>query len=338
MNFLQRTSLYAKTTIKNWLTSQKTRRVAVAGALTVFGIAGLHRWTGFSTSTTMAQNINVPLPTMGGAQLWTDHLHRRGYRIQQNALTKHWRLLDPKNVRRAWGSRSDVQTALDAIEPAAPAPSDRPVVVLLHGLMRTDHCMKSLESQFHDAGFDQTIRFGYASTRGSLAESATALREVLESQSPEAEFAFVGHSMGNIVTRHLIGDLQANGDPKNLLPRFRSMVMLGPPNHGAAIARRLGPTGVFGLVAGPGAMELGSRWVEVESKLATPDFPFAIVAGNVKTPVANPLVDGKGDFVVSLEEAKLNGAETVHEVPVLHSFLMDEPDVQSWTIHFVEQH
>jgi pimeloyl-ACP methyl ester carboxylesterase len=286
----------------------------------------------------MAQKINVPLPTLGGAQLWTDHDYRSGYRIQQNAVTKHWRLLDPNNIRRAWGSRSDVDEALQQLQPEIASPGERPVVVLLHGLMRTDNCMKSLETKLHAEGFDQTIRFGYASTRGSLAESAAALRDVLEHQSPEAQFAFVGHSMGNIITRHLIGDLQADGDPANLLPRMRSMVMLGPPNQGAAIARRLAPTGVFGLVAGPGAMELGSRWSEVESNLATPPFPFAIVAGKVASPIPNPLVNGDGDFVVSLEEAQLEGAQTVHEVPVLHSFLMEEPDVQDWTIEFLKNH
>ncbi|MEO9934863.1 esterase/lipase family protein [Rhodopirellula bahusiensis] len=314
------------------------RRYALIAAVSLAPAWGVHTWLGTSENTTMAQNINVPLPTLGGAQLWTDHDHRNGYRIQQNAVTKHWRLLDPNNIRRAWGSRADVDEALNELQPEIASPGDRPVVVLLHGLMRTDNCMKSLETKLHTEGFDQTIRFGYASTRGSLAELAAALREVLEHQSPDAEFAFVGHSMGNIITRHLIGDLQADGDPHGLLPRLKSMVMLGPPNQGAAIARRLAPTGVFGLVAGPGAMELGTRWSDVESNLATPPFPFAIVAGKVATPIANPLVDGEGDFVVSLEEAQLDGAQTVHQVPVLHSFLMEEPDVQDWTIEFLKDH
>ncbi|KLU05944.1 Lipase [Rhodopirellula islandica] len=315
---------------------QSTRQFALIAAVSLAPLWGVHSWSGTSASTTMAQNINVPLPTLGGAQLWTDHDYRNGYRIQQNAVTKHWRLLDPNNIRRAWGSRADVDEALHKLQPEIASPGERPVVVLLHGLMRTDKCMKPLETKLHAEGFDQTIRFGYASTRGSLAESAAALREVLEHQSPDAQFAFVGHSMGNIITRHLIGDLQADGDPGNLLPRMRSMVMLGPPNQGAAIARRLAPTGVFGLVAGPGAMELGTRWSEVESKLATPSFPFAIVAGKVATPIANPLVDGEGDFVVSLDEAQLEGAQTVHQVPVLHSFLMEEPTVQDWTIEFLQ--
>lgn len=313
----------------------KTVPFAILAAVLWFGA---HAWLGGRQETTMAQKINVPMPTLGGAQLWTDHAYRSGYRIQQHALTGHWRLLDAKNIRRAWGNRQDVEAKLDEMQPLPhkPVAGSRPVVVLLHGLMRTDNCMKSLESKLNEAGFDQTIRFGYASTRGSLADSAAALRDVLEGQDPAAEFEFVGHSMGNIVARHLVGDLQSSGDPKNVLPRCRAIVMLGPPNQGASIARRLGPTGVFGWVAGPGAMELGAKWDEVESKLATPPFPFAIVAGNVAAPIPNPLVDGDGDFVVSLDEAKLDGAEIVHEVPVLHSFLMDDPKVQTWTIDYLK--
>jgi pimeloyl-ACP methyl ester carboxylesterase len=288
---------------------------------------------------TVAKNFNVPLPTIGGAQLWTDLENRAGFRVQRNAITGHCRILDPQNIRRGWGSETDTIELLDELCPAVPAPATKPIVVLLHGLMRTDGSMKPLEDTLRADGYEQVIRFGYASTRSSLADSAAALRRVLEGQHPDAEFCFVGHSMGNIITRHLVGDLQADGDPKRILPRCRAMVMLGPPNQGAAIARRLGMTGVFEWVAGPGGMELGMRWADVESKLATPPFPFAIVAGKIEPgTLRNPLVDGDGDFVVSLEEAQLAGAEAVHEVPVLHSFLMNDEPAQKWTVEFLDAH
>ncbi len=290
-------------------------------------------------SETMAKKFNVALPTAGGAQLWTDLECRGGYRLQRNALTGHCRVLDSKNIRRGWGSEKDEIELLDELCPESPAPSAKPVVILLHGLMRTGGSMKSLEDALRADGYDQVIRFRYASTRSSLSESAAALRRVLAGQHPDAEFCFVGHSMGNIVTRHLIGDLQRDGDPERILPRCRAMVMLGPPNQGAAIARRLGPTRVFEWVAGPGAMELGERWVEVEANLATPPFPFAIVAGNFESgAIQNPLVDGESDFVVSLEEARLEGAETVHEVAILHSFLMNDEAVQQWTAEYLDAH
>lgn len=294
---------------------------------------------GQTESDTVAKNLNVPLPTIGGAQLWTDLENRAGYRLQRNSVSGHCRVLDPKNIRRGWGSETDALQLLDELCPAPPEPSAKPMVVLIHGLMRTDSSMKSLEKALRADGYDSVIRFGYASTRSGLAESAAALRRVLEGQHRDTQFCFVGHSMGNIVTRHLIGDLQRDGDPAEILPRCRAMVMLGPPNHGAVIAKRLAATGVFGLVAGPGAMELGTGWDEIEANLATPPFPFSVVAGKVEPgPIRNPLVEGDSDFVVGLEEAKLAGAESIHEVPVLHSFLMNDEACQKWTATFLDEH
>ncbi|MFG0290954.1 MAG: esterase/lipase family protein [Rhodopirellula sp. JB044] len=309
------------------------------GVITLGLLCGGCEVVGQSESDTVAKNLNVPLPTIGGAQLWTDLENRSGYRLQRNALSGHCRVLDPNNIRRGWGNEAEAMELLDNLCGDVPDPSAKPTAVLIHGLMRTDASMKSLEKALRADGYDHVIRFGYASTRSGLAESAAALRRVLEGQHPETEFCFVGHSMGNIVTRHMIGDLQRDGDPANLLPRCRAMVMLGPPNHGAVIARRLAATGIFGLVAGPGAMELGTGWADVESKLATPPFPFAIVAGKVEPgPIRNPLVEGDSDFVVGLEEAKLDGALETHEVPVLHSFLMNDTDCQKWTIDFLDSH
>ncbi|WP_146577024.1 esterase/lipase family protein [Neorhodopirellula pilleata] len=307
--------------------------------MTALAISALesHRAVGQSEGDSMANRFHVPMPTLGGTQIWSDRMHRAGYRVQYNELTKHSRLLDPRNVRRGWGTEAEMEHLLDEYCPEPPYPTSKPIVVLMHGLMRTDGSMKSLEGKFQEAGYEQTIRFGYASTRSPLAQSADNLRRVLEGQHRDAEFCFVGHSMGNIVLRHLVGDLQRQGDPVKVLPRCRAMVMLGPPNQGAMIARRLATTGVFEWVVGPGGMELGPRWSEIEDRLATPPFPFAIAAGKFEAGrIRNPLVEGDSDFVVSLDEAKLDGAETIQEFPVLHSFLMNDPDVQKWTVDFIE--
>ena len=316
-------------------------RKSMATLLVVFTLATSaflsHRAIGQTEGNSMANRFHVPMPTLGGAQIWSDRMHRDGYRIQYNEMTGHCRLLDPRNVRRGWGNEAEMAGLLDEYCPAPPVPTAKPIVVLMHGLGRTDNSMKSLETKFQDAGYEQTIRFGYASARSPLGRSADNLRRVLEGQHPEAEFCFVGHSMGNIVLRHLVGDLERQGDPMNILPRCRAMVMLGPPNQGAMIARRLATIGVFEWVFGPGGMELGPRWSEIQDRLATPSFPFAIVAGKLETgQMNNPLVEGDSDFVVSLEEAKLEGAEVIQEFPVLHSFLMTDPDVQKWTIDYIE--
>ena len=185
------------------------------------------------------QNFNLPLKTGGGIQVWTDRTWREGYRIQQNSITGHFRLLDANDVRQAWGTRAQCQQELDSLQQAPVAGQRRHFVLLLHGLMRTSGSMKTLENRLAEHGYRDVIRFSYASTRGSIAEHADALRELVEQLPTDATFRFVGHSMGNIVTRHAIGDW-IREDPQRVLPRCRSMVMLGPPNQGAAIAPTTG--------------------------------------------------------------------------------------------------
>ena len=46
----------------------------------------------------------LAVPTLGGRQFWSDRLVYGGWRIQENFLTGHSRLLDAGNVRRAWGT------------------------------------------------------------------------------------------------------------------------------------------------------------------------------------------------------------------------------------------
>src|SRR5689334_10075776 len=48
---------------------------------------------------------NLPTRTLGGQQFWTDHRWHNGLRLQHNHVTDHWRLIDERDIRRAWGSR-----------------------------------------------------------------------------------------------------------------------------------------------------------------------------------------------------------------------------------------
>lgn len=50
---------------------------------------------------------NATLPTFGGTQFWTYYDWRNGWRLQRHALTQHWRLLDDKYVRKAWGTSAE---------------------------------------------------------------------------------------------------------------------------------------------------------------------------------------------------------------------------------------
>lgn len=308
----------------------------VSGKSAAQGAAGAQRLDALDDSTA---RLNLALPTAGGVQLWTDHQWFYGWRLQQHALTGHWRLLDGADVRRSWGSRAACEAALQEVITAQDGPGatgPTRVVVLLHGLMRTHRSMRPLESCCERASDAQSIPFSYASTRFGIADHAAALRHWVETLPGRPRVDFVGHSMGNIVLRHAIGDWQRDGDPQQVLPRLGRVVMLGPPNQGATIARRLGALRLFEAVAGQGATELGLDWDHLEERLAVPPCPFAIVAGELPASAPqNPLVGGAGDFVVSVQEAQLPGATEMHTVPVLHSFLMDDPRVHEIVSRFL---
>ena len=58
---------------------------------------------------------NIPTPTMGGHRFWTTLAECNGYRLQQNQLTHHARILNANDVRIAWGTLSGMKKALDRL-------------------------------------------------------------------------------------------------------------------------------------------------------------------------------------------------------------------------------
>lgn len=279
----------------------------------------------------------IKLPTLGGMQFWTDLRWWHGWRLQENQVTDHCRILDGSNVRHYFGSRAECeaqfQKYIDQNEwPEAP----EKVVVFLHGLMRTHRSYLPLGKRVAAEIGMTPIYFGYASTRSPISSHAQALRGFLEGLPGNPKIHIVGHSLGNIVTRHAIADWNRDGDPRQVLKRLERFVMQGPPNQGAEIAKRLRSLDLFEIVTGRSGIELGGDWNSLKVNLATPSCQFGIVAGQLDTgPVRNPLVEGASDFVVSVEEAKLPGARDFLVLPVLHSFLMDDSAAQDATIRFL---
>jgi hypothetical protein len=55
------------------------------------------------TVLTSGDNPNIPFPTLGGEVFWNTLSSYNGWRLQQNMLTNHARILDPDGIRYAWG-------------------------------------------------------------------------------------------------------------------------------------------------------------------------------------------------------------------------------------------
>ena len=56
---------------------------------------------------------NIPFPTMGGLVFWNNIAECNGWKIQQNMLTHHARIIDSNDVRIAWGTLDEMKNLLE---------------------------------------------------------------------------------------------------------------------------------------------------------------------------------------------------------------------------------
>ena len=118
--------------------------------------------TGAEPSLNMA---NIPLRTLGGSQFWSDVYFEQGWRIQQHAHTTHFRLLDPADVRRAWGDLASCkQTLQNALATFQKEPVGN-VVLVLHGLGRTRKSMRGIAQHLRQELGHSVVNVSYASSR-----------------------------------------------------------------------------------------------------------------------------------------------------------------------------
>ena len=62
---------------------------------------------------------NIKMPTMGGEVWWETLATFNGYKLQQNSVTRHARILDKNNNRVAWGTVNGMKMALNRIRELA---------------------------------------------------------------------------------------------------------------------------------------------------------------------------------------------------------------------------
>lgn len=318
--------------------STSKRIIACCAALLFLSASALSAQSEPNAGST--SNYNWKLATLGGTQFWTDSRIVGSWRVQRNTYFDHFRLLDGKEVRHAWGSEEACNTILDQrIKAGVVKPNRGRVVILLHGLLRTSQSMEPMADHLRSAGYD-VISFRYASSRETVADHAAALHQIIQGLGSDvSEINFAAHSLGNIVVRHYVADRNRVLTEK-VDPRIKRMVMLGPPNQGSRMARLLKSSTMFKLVAGASGAQLAEDWKALKSNLATPDFQFGIIAGGLGDEDYQPsnlLLPGRDDLTVSEQETKLVGARDFLVRPLVHSTMMKQQNVLEATTTFLKR-
>ena len=209
----------------------------------------------------------------------------------------------------------------DIFIPAEP-PDSGETTVLVHGLFHRAAVMRNFAKTLA-AHHQQCVCYDYPTTRTDIAGSAAGLKRFLKTlldSAPERKINLVTHSLGGLIVR---AALTAPDDP---LPpeRFKYIVMLAPPNHGSAAARRAAEKlpNLSKWLVKP-LCDLSDAAGSAANLLPEPDrFRIGIIAGNF-------------DKRVTIKSTKLKGQCDFIAVPCGHSFMMHNPEVQRQTVCFL---
>ena len=195
-------------------------------------------------------------------------------------------------------------------------------VVLLHGLGRNSRSLGRLERRLNEWGH-VTENFDYPSRRHGVAACADMLSSRVEDfrQARGRQVAFVGHSMGGMVSRCIAS---ASGG--------ECVVMLAPPNGGSEFADALAATRIGKGVFGPAILELGTATV----KVPVPSCPVGVIAGRRSyVPFSARFLGPVSDGVVGLERSRFPGMSDWVCVDAGHTLIMNHPDTVNAVLTFL---
>lgn len=175
----------------------------------------------------------------------------------------------------------------------------------------------------------RVLSYSYKARQYSIRDHARALHRFLEAHHCEDDnLYFIGHSLGSIIVRFYIDMIE----DQRKLTRIR-MVMLGPPNHGSLVAKKLLP---YRFVR--------ERFGAPFDELAEGSFPplksgptIGIIAGVLSNTFAiHPWYREPNDMLVSLSETKLEGSADHRIIRCPHALLMYAPSAIRQTFYFFE--
>lgn len=206
-------------------------------------------------------------------------------------------------------------------------------VVLLHGMGRTYRSMQRLESALRYQGY-HVANIDYPSTEYGIEELAdVAVSEGISfcEENGANVVHFVTHSLGGIITRYYL--------KTNELENLGKVVMLGPPNQGSEVTDVLEDTFFYQRFFGPAGQQLGTGDDSFVNSLGPVLYPVGIIVGSESAffdRYFSDIIPGEDDGKVSVERAKLEGMADFIVLPYAHPYIMDEDEVISQTLYFLE--
>ncbi|GJQ09023.1 hypothetical protein GpartN1_g5341.t1 [Galdieria partita] len=216
-------------------------------------------------------------------------------------------------------------------------------VVLLHGFLGFRYQLLPLATILKRKGFSVS-NFGYPSREDFILNHACNLVDVLNSLSLRrtSKFHFVTHSLGAIILRIALAQPNCPEAAKS-----GRLVLLVPPLKGSKFARYLQSRELGGKL--PKWMEVTSKWIigdctgrqlmtmsaqEFEDMPCFPPSSLVLVIA-AEMGRLNPLLEGRNDGVVEVEETMLNQPHYRLLVRGTHNSLLFQPKVIECIVNFL---
>lgn len=269
----------------------------------------------------MTRYFNIPFYTLGGIRLWRDVAVREGWKVQENLITKSFRLLDSNGIRRVRAPERQCLYALQSyFEDWEIDDEQKEVTFLVGGLFHHKGSLHKMAKRLESDGLSPVIfcTSSYFASPDDNAKTLAKLLGRLPANITKVNFVTVGN--GAFIVRKLL-----NADYKwNENIKLGRIVMLAPPNQGLQLAQNKKLYPFIRLLAGK---SFRSMCPDVAAKM--PSFPedvdFAVIALDWKK--GDRAGENNTDGLVRVRETKLKGMKDFIVFHRNHLFATYAPEV-----------
>lgn len=269
------------------------------------------------------KNHNWKLLTLGGLYFWTDVKVNSGCRIQKHVWTGHYRVLDEKNCRHAWGKYEDCLSEYQLLTEIS---SSTKKALLVHGLTVKKDSLKPLQESLEEQGYEVEY-FRFSCFAEPLEETSKSLAEVLDSYKKNIDV--ITHSTGAILIRQYEKDFESKG--------INRIVMLAAPNNGVVLVNCLKKIGLAGL-SGINGKRLYEGEGSLPETLPEPSVDFITISGRNDGLPYFPLSALKfnHDGLLSTDTGALKSAQMNYTVKAHHFTIMEKNEVKTLIKDFLK--
>lgn len=192
-------------------------------------------------------------------------------------------------------------------------------VLMIHGLSRTPISLLGLERHLQQAGYE-TEQFGYVAFAETFDHITLRLRDHLKRMADQGNYGVVAHSLGGLLVQAALSQMSP--------PLPVHLVMLGTPNNPSRLAKQAWKLLPFRWLTGQCGFNLTRS--DFFNQLPPLKIPYTIIAGTGgPTGPWSPFGRDANDGIVAVYETRLSAQDRIIELPVWHTFMMNDATVQT---------